>query len=221
MDFAEQEQKPKQTIAPTHKSFSPEGSEEDLTALGNGVDYSKIPAAFKKPSLFGSLSSLPEAKAQAQSKGSSAPMRIAQSADVGMDDGFWLKALVGAGLAVYEGNKLITIGSPEAVNALYQQVMKTHQNTTQPPQVLKASQRGRQGDPGDTGIRGEAQDLVNQGKAANIKEALDQLMKEAKQANNGKRDKQREQRIKKEQKARETRQSRETKDKPNKPKKKD
>jgi Bacterial toxin 34 len=96
----------------------------------------------------------------------------------------------------------------DAANDLYQQVMK--------------SQRGRQGDVGDTGIRGETQELIRkakaEGKDLTTKEALDQLMREAKLPN-GKPDSKRKQRIKAEQKEQEARQSRESKDKP-KPKKK-
>jgi hypothetical protein len=80
-------------------------------------------------------------------------------------------------------------------------------------QYILSSQRGRQGDAGDTGIRREAQDLIARKEAQNMKEALDKLMKEATQANNGQGDTQRKQRIKKEQKEQEARKSRETKDK--------
>jgi hypothetical protein len=70
------------------------------------------------------------------------------------------------------------------------------------------SQRGRQGDAGDTGIRREAEELIRRGDAQNVEDALGQLMKEAKQANNGKGDKKRMQRIKKEQKEQRIRRSR-------------
>jgi hypothetical protein len=66
------------------------------------------------------------------------------------------------------------------------------------------SQRGRQGDAGDTGIRREAEELI----AQNMEDALNQLMREARQANNGKGDKKRMQRIKKEQKEQRIRRSR-------------
>jgi A nuclease of the HNH/ENDO VII superfamily with conserved WHH len=55
MDFAEQERKPKQTIAPTHQSPSAEGSEETPLPPGNGVDYSKAYKFKQNKLLFGDI----------------------------------------------------------------------------------------------------------------------------------------------------------------------
>jgi Bacterial toxin 34 len=222
MEFSKQQKRSKLANLQAYQIPSTEASEVTAKTLGNGVDYDKVPKALQKSHFFELPAAPARESVQGKPKGSSTPMRVAQSADVGMDDGFWFKALVGAGLAVYEGNKLITIGSPEAVNALYQQVMKTHQNTTQPPQVLKASQRGRQGNVGDSGIVGEAQELIAQakaqGKELEMKDALAQLMKKARQSNNGKGDPAREAKIRATQKAEDARGSRESKDGKKKPK---
>jgi hypothetical protein len=79
-----------------------------------------------------------------------------------------------------------------------------------------ASQRGRQGDAEDTGIRNDAQERINRdkadGKDTTMEKALNDLMNEAKRANDGKGDKKRMQRIKAEQKAQKIRQSRQSKD---------
>jgi hypothetical protein len=55
MDFAEQEQKPKQTVAPTHQSPSAEGSKESRLPPGNGVDYSKVSKAMQDVPKFGDV----------------------------------------------------------------------------------------------------------------------------------------------------------------------
>jgi Bacterial toxin 34 len=206
------------------------------------VDYSKIPAGFKKGYNLWDLPTSPPERAKEHSNGAmpvakssgvsgkaetgtarneqvvsgSQPVRVAQAGDAGMDDGFWIKALVTAGLAIYEGNKLIMTGSVDAVDALYRNWKRTHQDTTKPPQVLKASQRGRQGNVGDSGIVGEAQELIAQakaqGKELEMKDALAQLMKKARQSNNGKGDPAREAKIRATQKAEDARGSRESKD---------
>jgi Bacterial toxin 34 len=76
------------------------------------------------------------------------------------------------------------------------------------------AQRGR-GNVGDTGIRQEAQQRVNDGEFSTNEEALNQMMKEAKILNNGRPDKDLVSRIKGEQKAQGDRHSRESKDKKN------
>jgi hypothetical protein len=55
MDFAEQERKPKKTVAPTHQSPSAEGSEETPLPPGNGVDYSKAYKFNQNKLLFGDI----------------------------------------------------------------------------------------------------------------------------------------------------------------------
>jgi RHS repeat-associated protein len=76
------------------------------------------------------------------------------------------------------------------------------------------AQRGR-GNVGDTGIRQEAQQRVDNGEFSTNEEALKQLMKEAKNINDGRPDKELVNRIKSEQKAQGDRHSRESKDKKN------
>ena len=144
-------------------------------------------------------------------------MQIAQAGDAGMDEGFWGKVLVGAGLAIYEGGKLVITGSAEAVNALYQHFIKKDQAPSKTQQIFK-SQHGR-GNQGDSGILNEADELVRQGKAINRADALEKLRREAKQANNGKGDQKKLDRIKATEKSIEARPSRETKDKKKKKKK--
>jgi hypothetical protein len=67
MDFAEQERKPKQTIAPTHQSPSAEGSKETPLPPGNGVDYSKAYKFKQNKLLFGDVPPHLQQKAQGQS----------------------------------------------------------------------------------------------------------------------------------------------------------
>jgi Holliday junction resolvase RusA-like endonuclease len=55
MDFAEQDRKPKQTVAPTYQSVSPKVLEENSMPLGNGVNYSKVPKAIRDSVNFGDL----------------------------------------------------------------------------------------------------------------------------------------------------------------------
>jgi Peptidase C39 family len=81
MDFAEQERKPKQTVAPTYYSVSPEGSkaEPTLKELTNGVDHSKIPKALQNTPVFGELPAPPQKRAQRQSN-SAVPVQASQPA---------------------------------------------------------------------------------------------------------------------------------------------
>jgi hypothetical protein len=55
MDFAEQERKPKQTVAPTHQSSSADGSTETPLPPGNGVNYSKVSKALQAVPKFGDV----------------------------------------------------------------------------------------------------------------------------------------------------------------------
>jgi hypothetical protein len=132
------------------------------------VNYSKIPVGFKNGYNLRDLPTSPPERAKEQSNGAmpvakssgmsgkaetgtarneqvvsgSQPVRVAQAGDAGMDDGFWIKALVTAGLAIYEGNKLIMTGSVEAVDALYRHMTKTNQDTAKTQQVLKSQSDG-------------------------------------------------------------------------------
>jgi hypothetical protein len=133
-----QRSEPKQTVAPTYQSFASQGSGETSMPEFNMVDYSSMPKAFKKSHLLAAQSAPTQQKAQGQSKGSSAPTRIAQS-DLGMDDNFWLKALAGAGLAIWKGGEYIITGSEKAVEDLYRSWARTHQGTTNPQQVLQST----------------------------------------------------------------------------------
>jgi hypothetical protein len=70
-------------------------------------------------------------------------VRMSQAGDAGMDDGFWIKALVTADLAIYEGNKLIMTGSVEAVDALYRHVMKSSQDDGKGKAKEKEAEKGK------------------------------------------------------------------------------
>jgi hypothetical protein len=233
MEFADHEQRPEQIDIQTDQGFSPKVSEENSAPLKNEVDYSKIPAGFKKGYNLWDLPTSPPERAKEQPD-TAAPILIAGglggalpapapnpwqgaaealvkgSAAVGRGAagaglGGLLVPLAGAA-ALIGGPLSRPAGGPEEEAWLRRKNERMRQQ-----QVLQSSQRGRQGDAGDTGIRGEAQDLVDQGKAKNLEDALGQLMKEAKLPN-GKADTKRQQRIKREQKARKVRGSRETKD---------
>jgi hypothetical protein len=79
MDFAEQEQKPKQTVAPTHQSPSPKVSEDGPTTPGNGVDYSKVSKAARAVPKFGDLP--PHLKRNVSTSSDSGSSRIRASSD--------------------------------------------------------------------------------------------------------------------------------------------
>jgi len=81
---------------------------------------------------------------------------------------------------------------------------------------MAASQRGKQGDVGDSGIRREAEGLVDSGEAEDIEEALNILKKQT--GNRTKEEKARQQKIKSEQKNQQIRKSRQKKDNNKKPK---
>ncbi len=67
MEFAEQERRPEQVVTPEYQSVSPEGSRENSTPPGNGVNYSKVPKALQNTPVFGELPAPTQEKAQGQS----------------------------------------------------------------------------------------------------------------------------------------------------------
>jgi hypothetical protein len=128
MDFAEQQRRPEQIVGPQDQPVPLGGSDETSRLPFNMVDYSSMPKAFKKSHLLAAQPAPLQEKVQGSSKDASAPMRIAQ-ADMGMSDDFWWKALAGAGLAIWKGGEYIITGSEKAVDALYRNLMKSHQGS--------------------------------------------------------------------------------------------
>jgi hypothetical protein len=118
----------KQTVAPTYQSFAPKGSDETSMLPVYMGDYNKLPKALQRSHFFEDQPAPSQEKTQGSSKGASAPMRIAQ-ADMGMSDDFWWKALASAGLAIWKGGEYIITGSEKAVEALYRNLMKSHQGS--------------------------------------------------------------------------------------------
>jgi hypothetical protein len=210
-EYAERERRPEPVFEERSLYNEPE-SRESLPGQPTGVnvgDYGRNVPAVRGDTLTDLPSPYaverPEAKSTGSGRQGNDPKdkRIAQN----LDGISYQEDPITGLIMIIIGGIVVGIGaSLEAAKDIAQHIMR--------------SQRGRQGDAGDTGIRNEAQDLVDQGKAKDIKDALAQLMREANRANNGKPDNKRKQRIKAEQKEQEARRSRESKDKPKQKKKK-
>jgi hypothetical protein len=204
MEFADPQKRPEKAPAqPIWESLQSNDPGQETVIPGYGLDYGKGVPGLQNTNSYELPLTTPSRE---EGDGGTRDTRMAQSFagenGVQWDPVSELFKVIFAGVVVGVKSTL------DAASDLYQQVMK--------------SQRGRQGDAGDTGIREETQGLIEQAKAEGkdltTKEALGQLMREAKLPN-GKPDNKRKQRIKAEQKEQEARQSRESKDKP-KPKKK-
>jgi Bacterial toxin 33 len=79
MEFADHEPRPEQIDIQTDQGFSPKVSEENSAPLKNEVDYSKIPAGFKKGYNLWDLPTSPPERAKEHSNGA---MPVAKSSGV-------------------------------------------------------------------------------------------------------------------------------------------
>jgi hypothetical protein len=232
MEHAPLERRPESASPQLSQGLSPQSFSETPLLSENDVDYSQIPPGFQKSYSLGELPTSPPERMQGQPNGAApatAPTLLAQSialpaagagagagaagvGTAGAGAGAGVLGVIGAGAALIWGGPLAQPTGDATLSGDHAQRMRRQQ-------VLK-SQRGRQGDAGDTGIRGEANDLIGKAKAEGVDltmtEALNQLMGKARLPN-GKPDTQRKNRIKSEQKYQKTRPSRGTKDDPQQP----
>jgi hypothetical protein len=233
MEHAPLERRPESASPQLSQGLSPQSFSETPLLSENDVDYSQIPPGFQKSYSLGELPTSPPERMPGQPNGAApaAPTLLAQSialpaagagagagaagvGTAGAGAGAGVLGVIGAGAALIWGGPLAQPTGDATLSGDHAQRMRQQQ-------VLKASQRGRQGNVGDSGIIGEAQELIAQAKAKGeeleMKDALAQLMKKARQSNNGKGDPGREAKIRATQKAEAVRGSRQTKDGKKKP----